>query len=161
MGILSLEATKFGRASPYSCISWDRTSGNLGAWGEIELYTLPGVADFSDAWTEKVSGELHLACYDMEPSAPSATLMLLFHLILRSFASFVSQAFIIVFFDNRLVLNEFVLISLVESIDSFILRNFTQNMYGLLVLALEQDSNRSPLHFCLPGTDILVSACFR
>lgn len=51
-------------------------------------------------------------------------------------------------------------IPLVDSTSLLLLPNFAHNMDGLLLLALEQDSDRLPLLRWLPKADILIGPCF-
>lgn len=67
---------------------------------------------------------------------------------------------VIIFFDNRFVFSEVLLIPLVDSTGLFIFPNFAENISKLLMLGPEQDSSGSPLLYWFPMTDILYNLCF-
>lgn len=68
----------------------------------------------------------------------------------------ISQASIIVFFDNRLIFSEALFMLLVGGTGLLILRNVAQNIYGLLVLALEHDYGGPALLPWLPMANLLL-----
>lgn len=71
----------------------------------------------------------------------------------------VSQAFGVVFLQNRLVFSKTPFIPLFQGIRVLILCNFAQNMYGFLALVFEQKSSEALLLHWLSVADIIVGSC--
>lgn len=95
----------------------------------------------------------------------SATLEFLFDRVLKSIAFennglyflFVCPVFAVIFFNNHLVFNEVLFILLVDNTSLLLFRSLTQNIYGLLPLALGQDSSGTPPLSRFPVTDMLAN----